>query len=216
MTAVTIVDCLAMLLILTSLLVILNRKLKVSAYVYALGSLFLIGIFLTMAISFEAEQLYLWSVTSLFTKTFLVPFFILRTIKATGVEEEESPILSTGWSVIAAAVLVGVAFVVADPFHNVALLKFKTVIAVSLALFLIGLLGMITRKNALKQLMGFCLMENGSHLTLAIMAYNVPELTEIGIVTDAVFGVVIMCLLAKKLHSAFGSMDTSQLKMLRG
>ena len=59
-------------------------------------------------------------------------------------------------------------------------------------------------------------MENGSHLTIAIMAYNVPELAEIGILTDAVFGVLIMSLIAVKLYKAFGTMDASQLKMLKG
>ncbi|GAW91100.1 hydrogenase 4 membrane subunit [Calderihabitans maritimus] len=216
MTTLPIVNSLSVLLILTSLSVVESRRLKVSAYFYSAQSLVLISIFLTLAILSEAEQLYLWSVTALVTKAFLVPFILLRVIRTTGVIEEEPPLIRTTWSLLLAAVMVGIAFVLVQPFHLFAVLKYKTALAVSLAHFLLGLHCMITRRNALKQLLGFCLMENGSHLTLAIMAYNVPKLVEIGILTDAVFGVLIMSLIAKKLHDAFGSMDASQLKMLKG
>ncbi|MDI6913128.1 MAG: hydrogenase 4 membrane subunit [Desulfitobacteriaceae bacterium] len=216
MTAAATVNSLAVLLILTSLLVVESRRLKVSAYFYSLQSLVLISIFLSIAVINEAEQLYLWSITTLITKAFLVPFILLRVIKTTGVVEEEPPLVGTTWSVILAALMVGLAFILVQPFHILAVLKYKTVLAVSLAHFLLGLHCMITRRNALKQLLGFCLMENGSHLTLAIMAYNVPELAEIGILTDAVFAVLIMSLIAVKLYKAFGTMDASRLKMLKG
>lgn len=216
MTAAATVNSLALLLILTSLLVVESRRLKVSVYFYSLQSLVLISIFLSIAVINGAEQLYLWSITALITKAFLVPFILLRVIKTTGVVEEEPPLVGTTWSVILAALMVGLALILVQPFHMLAILKYKTVMAVSLAHFLLGLQCMITRRNALKQLMGFCLMENGSHLTLALMAYNVPELAEIGILTDAVFAVLIMSLMAVKLYKAFGTMDASQLKMLKG
>lgn len=216
MAAAAIVNSLAVLLILTSLLVVESRRLKVSAYFYSLQSLVLISIFLSLAVINEVEQLYLWSITSLITKAFLVPFILLRAVKATGIVEEEPPLVGTTWSVILAALMVGLAFILVQPFHILAVLKYKTALAVSLAHFLLGLHCMLTRRNALKQLLGFCLMENGSHLTIAIMAYNVPELAEIGILTDAVFGVLIMSLIAVKLYKAFGTMDASQLKMLKG
>ena len=68
-------------------------------------------------------------------------------------------------------------------------------LAVSMAHFFFGELCILTQRNLFKQVLGFCLMENGSHLTLALLAYNAPELVEIGIATDAVFGVVIMVVL---------------------
>ena len=41
-------------------------------------------------------------------------------------------------------------------------------------------------------------MENGSHLTLALVGAKAPELVEIGIATDAIFAfVIIMAVLAR-------------------
>jgi len=39
---------------------------------------------------------------------------------------------------------------------------------------------------------------------------------EIGILTDAIFAVVIMSILAKRFYAAFGSLDTSKAVNLRG
>ena len=123
MTAAATVNSLAVLLILTSLLVVESRRLKVSAYFYSLQSLVLISIFLSLAVINEAEQLYLWSITTLITKAFLVPFILLRAVKATGVVEEETPLVGTTWSVILAALMVGLAFILVQPFHILAVLK---------------------------------------------------------------------------------------------
>ncbi len=59
-------------------------------------------------------------------------------------------------------------------------------------------------------------MENGSHLTLALLAYNAPELVEIGIATDAVFGVLIMVVLAVQIYRSLHTLDASTLTSLKG
>jgi hydrogenase-4 component E len=59
-------------------------------------------------------------------------------------------------------------------------------------------------------------MENGAHLTLAFMAFNAPETVEIGILTDAVFAVIIMSLIAVRLYSVAGTLDTDTLTSLKG
>ncbi|MFO7172450.1 MAG: hydrogenase 4 membrane subunit [Bacillota bacterium] len=210
------VNTLAVLLILTSVLVVETRKLRTAAYMYALQSLVLVGIFLSLAYFMEAEPLYVWSVTALVTKAFLVPYLILRTLRAVGHREEEGAALPVPLSVMAAVALVAVSFLVVEPLQARALLDLKVALAVSIAHFLLGVLCILSRRNALKQILGYCLMENGSHLTLAIMAYNAPETVEIGIMTDAIFAVVIMAVLARRLHKAFGSLDTDRLTLLKG
>jgi len=48
------------------------------------------------------------------------------------------------------------------------------------------------------------------------MAYNSHELVEVGILTDAIFAVIIMGVLAKRFYSAYESLDTSKAINLRG
>ena len=59
-------------------------------------------------------------------------------------------------------------------------------------------------------------MENGAHLTLALLANNAPELVEIGIATDAIFAVIIMVVLVNKIYRTFNTVDAKQLNEFEG
>jgi hydrogenase-4 component E len=215
MTGMSIVNALAVLLILTSMLVVETRRLRLVAYMYGIQSLVLALIFLCLAVFMHAEPLYIWSVTALITKTFLVPYLILRTLKTVG-DVEEGTTLKTPVSVFLGVLLVGLSFLFVGSLNSYAVLNVKVALVVSIALFLLGLQCMLTRRNALKLILGYCLMENGSHLTLALMAYNAPETVEIGILTDAVFAVLIMTIIAKRLFKGFGTLDTGKHTLLKG
>lgn len=215
MSGTAVVNFLAVLLILTSMLVIETRRLRLAAYMYSLQSLVLVLIFLSLAIFMHAEPLYIWSFTALITKVFLVPWLIIRTLKKIGDQEGEAA-FKTFTTVLFAVLLVALSFAVANSFQMYAVLKVKIAMGVSIALFLLGLLCIVTKKNALKQIFGYCLMENGSHLTLALLAYNAPETVEIGILTDAIFAVVIMLVISGRLFKSFGTLDTDNHTLLKG
>ena len=51
---------------------------------------------------------------------------------------------------------------------------------------------------------------------LALLAFNAPELVEIGIATDAVFGVIIMIVLGNQIYKNLHTLDTSDLRTLKG
>lgn len=59
-------------------------------------------------------------------------------------------------------------------------------------------------------------MENGSHVTLALLAPQAPELVEVGIATDAIFAVVIMAVVALRIYRKTQSLDADELMELKG
>jgi hydrogenase-4 component E len=216
MTSVTLINSLSGLLILTSLLVIEARQPRWSALMYSLQSLVLVGIFVGLAATTHAEQLYLWAVSAFITKVVLVPWILYRALSAAGAASQPRNALTTTLSLFVAAAAVAVSFVVVDQIQLKTAAPFRPALAVSMAHFFFGELCILTQRNLFKQLLGFCLMENGSHLTLAILAYNAPELVEIGIATDAVFGVVIMVVLATQIQKRLHTLDSAELSTLKG
>jgi hydrogenase-4 component E len=211
---INLINSLSGLLILTSLLVIETRTLRMSAIQYGIQSFVLVLIFLALAVTMKAEQLYLWAASAFVTKSLLVPFVLARAEKNM---EGQPPAHVNHWPSIAlAAVSLTVSFVVIDRLQLKIASEFKPALAVSIAHFFFGQLCILTQKNMLKQVLGFCLMENGSHLTLALMAYNAPELVEVGIATDAVFGVIIMVILLVQINRNLHTLDVTELKSLRG
>jgi hydrogenase-4 component E len=92
---------------------------------------------------------------------------------------------------------------------------YRTNMAVSLTLLGIGLYATLTRRDALKVVLGVCLIENGAHLSLVSFAPGMQETVLIGIVTDVVVAVYLLLHLVRGIEQKFGSRDTAALRALR-
>jgi hydrogenase-4 component E len=207
---------LSFLLAVLSFIVIETRALKRATHIYAFQTLTLVFIFLALALEHSIGVLYIWAGTAFLTKVLLVPFLILKIIKKTGVKHEEAPFGGLFHPFISLGVSIVVAILLEPIFIKFSLLKLQIPIIVSIFVFMMGILGLVFRKSAVKQILAYCLFENGVHLTLALTAYNAPETIEIGILTDAIFSVIIMGALAMRFFNHFGSLDTSQANELKG
>jgi hydrogenase-4 component E len=216
MSGVTLVNSLAGLLILTSLLVIDVKQPRWSAALYSLQSLVLVGIFAVLAYTTGAKELYLWVASAFVTKVLLVPWILFTALSRVSDTDRPNNVMSLTISFIMAAVAIGISFIVVNQIHLPAAEPFKTALAVSMAHFFFGMVCILTQRNLFKQVLGFCLMENGSHLTLALLASRAPELVEIGIATDALFGVIIMVVLGHQIYKNLHTLDTSDLRTLKG
>jgi len=216
MSSYDLINSLSGLLILTSLLVIETKKMRSAAINYGIQSMVLVLIFLALAVTTHAEQLYWWAASAFVTKVLLVPYILNRAQR--GVAETDQPAASVrpAVSVALAAISLIVSFVVINQLDLKIATEFKPALAVSVAHFFFGQMCILTQRNLLKQILGFCLMENGSHLTLALLAHDAPELVEIGIATDAVFGVLIMVVLAGQIYKSLHTLDASNLTSLKG
>lgn len=216
MTGTLLVNNLAGLMMFTSLLVICARRYSVSCWLYALQSLVLVSIFFTLSQLLHAEQLLMWSFSALITKVLLVPLimgYMFRKMAPTDVGER---LFGPAALMLMAAVIVLLCWFVVRPVQLPMLSPLKPALAVALGHFLLGLVCIISQRNILRQIFGYCLMENGSHLVLALLAWRAPELVEIGIATDAIFAVIVMVLLARKIWRTHGTLDVNTLTALKG
>ena len=217
MLSFTLVNALAGLLIVTSQMVILAKGTATSAKLYALQSFVLVLIFLTLARIQNAPELDLWAASAFVTKVVLVPAIML---KAFGKLQDDTlgsgEVLSPGRSIALACVVVILSFVVVLGVTLPGSAAIKPALAVSLAHFFLGLICIVTQRSILKQVFGYCLMENGSHLTLALLAPNAPEVVEVGIATDAIFAVVVLSVLCTRIFRTLHTLDARELTTLKG
>ncbi len=217
-TGYIIVNLLACVLVVTSTMVVLMRKLRSAAWTYAVQSLVLVCIFITLATTAGSTGLYLWSASAFVTKVVLVPAIILYTIKKIGdTADAELPVklTPTRCVMLVVAELI-VCFVAVLGVELPTAGEVRPALAISLAHFFIGLTCIVSQRNIVKQIFGYCLMENGSHLTLALLAPAAPHIVETGIATDAIFAVIIMAIVAYRIHRVTGSLDAEDLMELKG
>jgi len=216
MNGVLLVNNLAALLILTSLLVIGTDRVLSAAKFYALQSLVLVLIFIALGATQGSGELYLWALSALVTKVLLVPLIMCRALGSLADKEQLKSTLSPAWLILLAALIVALSWFAVSSVRLAVVAQLKPALAISLGHFLLGLVCIVSQRNILKQIFGYCLMENGAHLTLALLASKAPELVEVGIATDAVFAVLIMVVLARKIHRTMQTLDVKQLTALKG
>lgn len=216
-TGYMLVNVLGFILVITSTMVVLSRKMRSAAYMYALQSFVLVLMLLTLGITTGSTELYMWSATAFVTKVLLVPGIMLYVIKKIGKVDEEIPSKLTPIKCILLVVLeLVVCYLAVMGIALPTALEVRPALAISLAHFFIGLTCIVSQRNIVKQIFGYCLMENGSHVTLALLAPEAPSLVETGVATDAIFAVVIMLVIAVKIYRANGSLDVRDLMELKG
>lgn len=204
-------------IMLTSLIVFGLRNYKLSIYGYALQTFLLVCIFFHLSSNYVAHQLYTWAIVALFTKVLFVPIILSVLVKKLNVKYEDEPFQGFFVSpIIAASFSLAIAMALYPIYEEFSLIKETIPLIASIVLFMMGVFGFILRNSAIKQILAYCMFENGIHLTLALMAYNSPEIVEIGILTDALFAVFIMSILAQRFYKYFGSLDVSKASTLKG
>ena len=218
MTDYAIVNILGGLLIATSLLVVLSKTPRKAAFIYAAQSLILVLLLVALGIVTGSQVLFTWAASAFVTKVLFAPGIMLFAIKKIG-PAADKPVPSAINPVVVILIVALELFLCYVAVNGIALptaIEVKPALAVSLAHFFIGLTCIITQRSILKQVFGYCLMENGSHVTLALLAPQAPELVEIGIATDAIFAVVIMAIVAVRIHKKNNTLDANDLKELKG
>lgn len=211
------IDILAICMIVTSLAVFGLRNLKLSIGIYAIQTLLLVSIFFMLYSNFNASQLRIWAIVAFFTKVLFVPGILFWLVKKLDVISEDEPV---GGFFVSPVIAMGFSLAIAMTINPI-LLKFsliqeRIVLIAAVTVFMMGIFGFMLRNSFIKQILAYCLFENGIHLSLALMAYNSHELVELGILTDAIFAVIIMSVLAVRFYKAYDGLDTSKASNLRG
>ncbi len=210
-------DILAICMIVTSLAVFGLRSLKLSIIAYAIETLLLVSIFFLLSEKFNAEQLKTWAIVAFFTKVIFVPAILFWLVKKLGVVSEDEPV---GGFFVSPVIAMGFSLALSMSIHPIflkfSLIKEEIMLIAAGTVFMMGIFGFMLRNSFIKQILAYCLFENGIHLSLALMAYNSHELVELGILTDAIFAVIIMSVLAIRFYKAYDSLDTSKASNLRG
>lgn len=86
----------------------------------------------------------------------------------------------------------------------------------SIFLIFVGLFLIISRRNALMQVTGYLVLENGIFVFGVITVVGTPMLVELGVLLDAFVGVFVMGIAIYHISREFGSIDVARLTALKG
>ncbi len=153
---------------------------------------------------------------TLVIKAGLIPFILKKVVDRIGPRFETRSYVNRKMSFLLAGALVMVAYLSTGRIAQTLSAPGREILATAIAMLLIGLLVMVTRKLAVMQIVGFLIMENGLFLAGVGTTHGMPLVVELGIFLDMLIGVLIMGILTFRIQSSFGSINTEKLRNLRG
>jgi hydrogenase-4 component E len=86
----------------------------------------------------------------------------------------------------------------------------------AVAEILTGLLITMSRRKGLSIIVGLLIFENGLALTAFSLTYGMPLVIEFGVLFDLLIAIVAVWVYARRMLTVLGTMDTDELRSLRG
>ena len=198
------------------------RNLAASTWMYLVHSLLLAGTFAAFAVVYDNPHLYWWALSTMVTKVVVIPL-VLRWYVIKHPATELRPTLGFRLSLaILTGVLIGFFKLVHTymdfiaPTDMAMLEPARSNLAVAFTIFVLGLYILATRRDAIKNAIGICLLENGAHLSLVVLAPALPETALLGIATSIVVSVWVLVYVTSRVVEIIGTPDTFKLSELRG
>ena len=154
--------------------------------------------------------------SALVLKAILIPYLLLRAMRAAKVKREVEPFVSTHVSVLLAACLMIISFVLPPvlrlPLEHVAPLYVPT----AFTTLLLGFLVIVSRRKAITQVVGYLLVENGAFVFGQSVAARLPFVVELGVLLDLLVGVFVMGIVIHNIGREFDHIDVEKLNLLKG
>jgi len=202
-------------LVLVSLLELYQDRLYALLNIYALHAVVLAASVAWQAFVQDAPHLYITAAIALIFKATVIPVALHRIIVRLGIHREIEKVVGVGITMLAGMALVALAMVVmlrvtreADPLA-------REDLAFALSVVLLGLLMMVTRRNAVSQVVGFMSLENGLVLA-ATGAKGMPLVVEISVAFSVLIAFIVVGIFLFRIRERFDTVDVQILSDFRG
>jgi len=163
----------------------------------------------------HARHLYITAGIALVFKAIIVPIALRRMVFRMGIQREIEAVFSIGLTMLAGLALVALSLEVMLPLTAMAEPVVREDIALALSVVLIGLLMMVTRRNAVSQVVGFMSLENGINLA-ATGAQGMPLVVEISVAFSVLIAFIVIGIFLFRIRERFDTVDVGALDAFRG
>jgi len=202
-------------LVLVSFMMLYQDRLFALINVFALHAVVLALSVAWQAYIQDAHHLYVTAAIALIFKAIIIPVGLHRIIQRLGIHRDIETAVGIGPTMLAGIGLVTLSMVLmlrvtpeADPLA-------REDLAFALSIILLGLLVMVTRRNAVSQVVGFMSLENGLVLA-ATGAKGMPLVVEISVAFSILIAFIVIGVFLFRIRERFDSVDVGALDDYRG
>ena len=202
-------------LVLISFLELYQDRLYALLNLFALHALALALSVAWQAYIQDAPHLYVTAAIALVFKAIVIPVALHRIIVSLGIHREIEKVVGVGPAMLLGMGLVALSMVVMLRITAEAEPLAREDLAFALSIVLLGLLMMVTRGNAVSQVVGFMSLENGLVLA-ATGAKGMPLVVEISVAFSILIAFIVIGIFLFRIRERFDTVDLDALDSRRG
>jgi hydrogenase-4 component E len=205
------------LFLLTALGVVATRQVLASLQLFILQSLLLALSAVLLGNAQGSIHLFAVAAITIATKTLLIPWLLRHTVSAEVYRTREiERVLNIPSSLLIAAVLIVLAYVVANPLLGAVEVPFAQVnLPFGIAAMFLGAFTIAVRREAVPQLLGLLAVENGVFFAGVAIVPNLPVIAELAAAVDVPVITLVIGMLTRRIHARLGTTAVGQLASLR-
>jgi hydrogenase-4 component E len=204
-------------LVLVSFVLLYQERIFALLNVFALHALVLSASVAWQGLIQQAPHLYITAGIALVLKAFIIPIALHRMVMRLGIHRAIETVVGIGPTMLAGIGLVALSMVV--------MLKATTAtdagplaredLAFALSVVLLSLMMMVTRRNAVSQVVGFMALENGLILA-ATGAKGMPLVVEMSVAFSVLVAFIVIGVFLFRIRERFDTVDVQALDAFRG
>lgn len=192
-----------------------QSRLKALLDIFAIHAGLLAASVAWQAYSQDAPHLYVTALIALLFKAIFIPMALRRIIARLDTHREIENVVGIGATMVIGCFVVGLAIAVVRPITtNVDIITGEDLVF-ALSIVLLGLLMMITRRNAVTQVVGYMSIENGL-IMAAAGASGMPLVVETSIAFAVLIAFVLFGVFFFRIRERFDTLDTHSIESFRG
>jgi hydrogenase-4 component E len=170
--------------------------------------------FITQASHFSQHTIIIGA-GGMILKGLVIPMLLFRALRGVEAYREEKPYIGYTMSILLGIVVISLSFYTGAQIPQTIFFPFPALISLAISLAAVGLLLIITRKQALTQVIGYLVLENAIYCFGISLPVEQSLLVEMGVLLDLLVGVFIMGVVIYHINREFDSINTEALEELK-
>ena len=204
----------AALALFTSFMMLAQARMMPLIFTFAWQGLLLAVVSVLVAIVSKHPHLYISAALTFSLKVIVIPWLLYRLSVRLNMQYDAEVIRHPTLLLLGGVALVIFSYYVAQSIIQLSGLATRNVIAVSIAIELLGMLLLSVRKSAVAQVIGFMSMESGIFFAAVVSTYGMPLIVELGVAFDILVASILFGVFFFHLRDSFGSLDVVRFNRL--
>lgn len=202
-------------LVLLSLMMLYQDRMRALITIFTLHALCLALAVAWQAFIQKAPHLYITAMIALLFKGVIIPLALRNILEKLNIHRTIETVVGVGPTLLLGIGMIALSVIVMLPVTVSADVLTREDLAFALSVVLLGLLMMVTRRNAVSQVVGFMSLENGLILAAA-GAKGMPLVVEISVAFSVLIAFIVIGIFLFRIRERFDTVDVAVLDQSRG